>query len=41
MEFCNFLVKSIVDLKIMFIFAVEIGEKFGFNDALAYYFALD
>ncbi len=27
--------------RILFIFAVEVGEKSGFNDALAYYFALD
>ena len=29
------------DKRFLFTFAVEIGEKSGFNDALAYYFALD
>ena len=29
------------DKRILFIFANEIGEKSGFFDALAYYFALD
>ena len=41
MPFALFLRKSLQIKEFIFIFAVEIGEKSDFIDALAYYFALD